>query len=228
MEAGMDVARLNFSHGTQEGHLLSIQLLKEARLRMKRPLAIMLDTKGPEIRIGKIQDKHVHLKAGQKWHLIKQEISGDENQVTILPDYILDQLKPGMRVLFDDGYISSEIVELTEDGVIVEIHNEGIIRSNKGVNIPNASLSLPAVTCKDIEDIKFGCHHDIDLIAASFVRCAEHVLTIKNLITEEKKPDILIIAKIENSEGVQNFDSIVQAADGIMIARGDLGVEVPL
>jgi pyruvate kinase len=228
MEAGMDVARLNFSHGTQAGHLRSIQLLKEARTLMKRPLAIMLDTKGPEIRIGKIKNDQVLLKSGQKWHLVKEEILGDDKQISILPDYILDQVSIGTRILFDDGYISGEVVEITENGALIEVHNEGIIKSNKGVNIPNASLNLPAVTSKDIDDIRFGCKHDIDLIAASFVRCAEHVLTIKNLITEEKKPDILIIAKIENNEGVQNFDSIVQAADGIMIARGDLGVEVPL
>lgn len=228
MEAGMDVARLNFSHGTHADHLSTLKLLKKARNEMKRPLAIMLDTKGPEIRLGKILDGQIQLHAGQRWHLLKQEIIGDETRVSIFPDYILDKLQEGMRVLFDDGYVSSHIVEKSEEGIVVEINNGGIIRSGKGVNIPNVSLNLPAVTNKDIEDIKFGCQHDVDLIAASFVRCAEHVLTIKNLITEEKKPDILIIAKIENSEGVQNFDNIVQAADGIMIARGDLGVEVPL
>ncbi|MFI5344524.1 MAG: pyruvate kinase [Chlamydiales bacterium] len=228
MEAGMDVARLNFSHGTHADHLTTLKLLKKARNQMKRPLAIMLDTKGPEIRLGKIQDGQIQLHAGQRWHLLKQEIIGDETRVSIFPDYVLDKLQEGMRVLFDDGYVSSHIVEKSEEGIVVEINNGGIIRSGKGVNVPNASLNLPAVTNKDIEDIKFGCEHDVDLIAASFVRCAEHVLTIKNLITEEKKPDILIVAKIENSEGVQNFDNIVQAADGIMIARGDLGVEVPL
>lgn len=228
MEAGMDVARLNFSHGTQADHLATIKMLKEARIRLKRPLAIMLDTKGPEIRLGKIQNDHVVLRAGQRWHLLKNEVIGDETSVTVNPPYVLDKLQEGMRVLFDDGYISSHIIEKSAEGIVVEIDNGGSLRSGKGVNVPNVSLNLPAVTAKDIEDIKFGCKHDIDLIAASFVRCAEHVLTIKNLITEEKKPDILIVAKIENSEGVQNFDSIVQAADGIMIARGDLGVEVPL
>lgn len=228
IEAGMSVARLNFSHGTHDEHLKVIQSLKEAREQLKKPVAIMLDTKGPEIRLGKIKEGYATLKPGQKWHLLKHDIMGDENQVSIHPNDIPEQLYVGTQVLFDDGYISSSVMEKTSDGVIVEIHNGGIIRSGKGVNIPNTHLNLPAVTAKDIHDIQFGCKHDIDMIAASFVRSAEHVLTIKKLLADEKKHDILVIAKIENSEGVQNFDNIVQAADGIMIARGDLGVEVPL
>ncbi|CUI17229.1 pyruvate kinase [Candidatus Protochlamydia naegleriophila] len=228
MRAGMNVARLNFSHGTQAEHLMIIDNLKEARRLLGMPLSIMLDTKGPEIRLGKIKDGQILLTSGQKWRLLKHEKLGDENQVSVFPGEVLNNLPEGTRVLFDDGYIASHIVENLEDSVVVQIDNGGIIRSGKGVNIPNTSVNLPPVTNKDIEDIRFGCQQDIDLIAASFVRSAEHVLTIKRLLAEEKKPDILVIAKIENSEGVQNFDSIVQAADGIMIARGDLGVEVPL
>lgn len=228
MEAGMNVARLNFSHGTHEEHLKTINDLKEARRRLDKPLAIMLDTKGPEIRLGKIKDGQVMLQPGQKWRLVKQEEIGDEIKISLHPTSILDDLGIGTRILFDDGYISSHVVEKRENEVIVEIDNGGNIRSGKGVNIPNAHLNLPAVTPKDIEDIKFGCQHNVDIIAASFVRSADHVLVIKKLLMEEKKPEILVIAKIENSEGVQNFDNIVQAADGIMIARGDLGVEVPL
>lgn len=228
MKAGMNVARLNFSHGTHAEHLLSIHALKEAREHLKQPLAIMLDTKGPEIRLGKIKNGHATLQTGQQWRLLKQVVEGDESQVSVHPDYVLDQLVVGTRILFDDGCISSLVVEANSDGAVVEIINGGVIRSGKGVNIPDTHLALPAITEKDIEDIKFGCKEDIDLIAASFVRSAEHVLTIKKLLTEEMKPDILVIAKIENSEGVLNFDNIVQAADGIMIARGDLGVEVPL
>lgn len=228
VNAGMNIARLNFSHGTHEEHLKVINILKAVRKELKIPLAIMLDTKGPEIRLGKLKEKEVHLVAGQKWLLVKKEIEGDETQASITPPFILDELKIGMRVLFDDGYISSTITEITDQGVIVEIENKGIIRSGKGVNIPNSSLNLPAFTEKDIDDIRFGCQNDIDIIAASFVRSADHLLAIKRLLGEEKRRDILVIAKIENSEGVQNFDSIIQVADGIMIARGDLGVEVPL
>ncbi|CAF24360.1 pyruvate kinase [Candidatus Protochlamydia amoebophila] len=228
INVGMNVARLNFSHGTQEEHLRTINLLKEARCQLNLPLAIMLDTKGPEIRLGKIRDGQIFLTVGQKWRLVKKEVLGDESQVSIFPLNILDQLPVGTTILFDDGYIASRVIENSSEGVLVEINNSGMIRSSKGVNIPNTSLNLPAVTEKDIDDIRFGCSQDIDLIAASFVRSAEHVLEIKRLLADEKKTDILVIAKIENSEGVQNFDSIVQAADGIMIARGDLGVEVPL
>lgn len=228
MKAGMNVARLNFSHGTQLEHLKIIQLLKEARSLLKQPLAIMLDTKGPEIRLGKIENDQVILQAKQKWHLWNSERMGNEKGASILPHDILEGLTIGTRVLFDDGYISATIIEMTEMGAIVEINNNGVIRSGKGVNIPDAHLNLPAVTEKDILDIKFGCEQDVDIVAASFVRSAEHILAIKKILTDEKKQDTLVIAKIENSEGVQNFDSIVQAADGIMIARGDLGVEVPL
>lgn len=228
VHAGMNTARLNFSHGTHEEHLKVIDILKTVREELKVPLAIMLDTKGPEIRLRKLKDGEVKLKAGHRWMLVKENIDGDENRVTVTPPSILDKLKVGLRVLFDDGYVSSKVVEMTSEGVIVEIENPGVIRSGKGVNVPYSSLDLPAFTEKDIEDIRFGCKNDIDIIAASFVRSAEHVLAIKQLLDEEKCSHILVIAKIENSEGVQNFDSIIQVADGIMIARGDLGVEVPL
>ena len=228
IEAGMNVARLNFSHGTHDEHLKAIENLKEARKRLKKPLAIMLDTKGPEIRVGSIKNNELMLQPGQKWLLVKENVEGDEQKVTINPGFVLDVVTKGTRILFDDGYILSEVVEVTPEGLVVEISNGGVIKSRKGVNIPNISLNLPAITETDIADIRFGCKNDIDIIAASFVRSADHVLIIKKLLAEEKKSDTLIIAKIENSEGVQNFDSILQVADGIMIARGDLGVEVPL
>ncbi len=228
IDAGMNVARLNFSHGTHEEHLAVIESLKEARQKLNKPVAIMLDTKGPEIRLGKITNGQIALTPGFRWHLIKEKIEGNEQRVSILPGSILTYLPLGTRILFDDGYISSHVVEQTSDGVIVEINNGGIIKSGKGVNIPDVKHDLPVLTETDIADIRFGCKHDIDIIAASFVRSADHVLDIKKLLSEEKKSDVLVIAKIENSEGVQNFDSIVQVADGIMIARGDLGVEVPL
>lgn len=228
MQVGMDGARLNFSHGTHEEHFKVIQLLKEARQNLKKPLAIILDTKGPEIRLGKIKNNEAHLMAGQRWLLVKESIEGDNQRVTITPDFVLDGLDPGTTILFDDGYIQGKVIETSPQGMIVEILNSGVIRSQKGVNIPNGNLKLPAMTEQDIKDIRFGCQHDIDIIAASFVRSPEHVLAIKRLLDAENKPNILVMAKIENSEGVQNFDSIVQLADGIMIARGDLGVEVPL
>lgn len=228
IDAGMNAARLNFSHGTHEEHEEVLNNLKEARQRKQVPLAIILDTKGPEIRVGKIAEGHINLVSGQQWCLFKHPVEGGIHGAHINPPHVLENLPLGTRVLFDDGYISSHVVGSNLDGVIVEIDNGGILRSGKGVNIPNASLSLPAITEKDIEDIRFGCKHNVDVIAASFVRSADHVLCIKRLLLEERKSDIQIYAKIENSEGVQNFDSIVQVSDGIMVARGDLGVEVPL
>jgi pyruvate kinase len=226
--SGMNVARLNFSHGTHEQHLAVINLVKEARQKLAKPVAIMLDTKGPEIRLRSLKDNQVLLKTGDRLKLLKEDVQGDETQISITPATVVDQLETGMRILFDDGYISSIVVEKKEGAVVVEIENGGLLRSGKGVNIPNSSLGLPAFSEKDAEDIRFGCKNGVDLIAASFVRSVDHVLAIKKLLIEEKRQDILVIAKIENSEGVQNFDSIVQVADGIMIARGDLGVEVPL
>lgn len=228
VKAGMNVARLNFSHGTHEEHLVVINNIKKVRKDLDIPLAIVLDTKGPEIRLGKVKNNQILVVPGSRLILAKSNNEDDENKLIIRPDFIIDNLEPGMSVLFDDGYISSKVIERVDSGVLIEIENGGIIKSGKGVNIPNGSFNLPVITEKDIEDIRFGCLHGVDIIAASFVRSANHVLTIKKLLSDEKKSDILVMAKIENREGVDNFDSIVQVSDGIMIARGDLGVEVPL
>lgn len=228
MDAGMDIARLNFSHGTHKEHLEVIERLKEARSERGQPLAIMLDTKGPEIRLGKIPAGPMTLQSGQRWRLLKEEVDGDEEKVTIRPGSVLDDLDVGMTVLFANGLIKSHVVEVKDDGVVVEVENHGEVATSKGVNIPGATTSLPAVTDKDIEDLKFGCQNDIDLVAASFIRSADHVIAIKKLLAEAGKPEILVVAKIENAEGITNFDDIVHVADGIMIARGDLGVEIPL
>lgn len=228
INAGMNVARLNFSHGTYEQHEETIQTLKKARTQTNSPLAIMLDTKGPEIRLGNIKDNSIELIPGQLWTLMKEEVDGDTTKITIRPGVVLDSLEVGSRVLFDDGYISSEVVEKNKDSVIVKIENGGEIKTGKGVNLPYAKTNLPSLTEKDISDLAFGCKHDVDYIAASFIRSANDILAIKDFLSELNKPDILVIAKIENHEGVENFDNIIQVADGIMIARGDLGVEVPL
>ena len=224
----MDVARLNFSHGSHEEHLKTIKMLKEARRSIGLPLAIMLDTKGPEIRLGKVPPGGIEVQQGMKIFLTKEKIEGSTEQISITPSSVIDVLVPGTKLLIDDGYILSHVVEVNSNGAVIEIENQGVIHSSKGINIPNLDLNLPALTQKDIDDITFGCDQDVDIIAASFIRCADHVLAIKKLLAERKKPDIQVMAKIENNEGVHNFDSILQVADGIMIARGDLGVEVPL
>ena len=227
IKAGMNVARLNFSHGTHEEHLQVIEHLKRARTALKVPLAIMLDTKGPEVRIGQLPKGDVKARTGSILRLVREKTE-EADILPITPGLALDCLEVGTRVLIDDGYINTEVVKIEKDAIHVRVENEGIVKSNKGVNIPNVDIPLPAMTERDIRDIIFGAENDVDFIAASFIRSAEHVREIKELLEKEGKSDIHVIAKIESSQGVKNFDSIVQVADGIMIARGDLGVELPI
>jgi pyruvate kinase len=228
IDAGMNVARLNFSHSTQEEHLKTIQLLKKARAERKISLAIMLDTKGPEIRVGNLKGGSLSLEAGQQVLLVGDRIEGDSNIIPITPAAVLESIEEGMSILFDDGYILSKVIKKEKKGVTIEIQNGGILKTHKGINIPLAYINLPAMTEQDIQDITFGCLQDVDVIAASFIRSADHILEIKNLLKKQSKSHILVIAKIENSLGVKNFDAILDVADGIMVARGDLGVELPL
>ena len=228
IEAGMDVARLNFSHSNHDEHLKSIEHIKEARKRANQPVAILLDTKGPEIRLGKVLSDGVTVQKGTQLWLVKESCTGNSEKISIVPGHVLDLIPIGTSLLIDNGYIIASVIDKSEQGLLIEFENTGVIFSSKGVNVPNVDLQLPALTEKDMSDLRFGCANGIDIIAASFVRCADHVLAIKKLLAEEKKSEILVIAKIENNEGITNFDSIVHVADGIMIARGDLGVEVPL
>ncbi len=228
IKAGMNVARLNFSHGEHADHAKVIDMVKEAREEMDVPIAIMLDTKGPEIRVGDVENGFCSVPPRHHWRLVKDSVLGNAERISVRPPHVLDLLEVGMTVLFDNGYISSTVISRDAEGVVVEIENGGIIKSRKGINVPNSDLNLPVVSEKDLADIKFGCDHDIDIIAASFIRSADHVVAVKELLRLENKTDIWVIAKIENRQGVDNVDSILQAADGIMVARGDLGVEVPL
>ncbi|MDN3504062.1 MAG: pyruvate kinase [Rhabdochlamydiaceae bacterium] len=227
--AGMDVARINFSHGTHAEHKETIAKLKEAREERDVPLAIMLDTKGPEIRVCKIQNNEIAILPGMRLTLIKDDLEiSKPDEIAIYPGIVLDQLEVNIPVLFDDGTIKSKVVEKQGDRVVVEFYNPGLLKNHKGVNVPHGGIQIPAVTDKDIEDIKFGCEQDVDLIAASFVCNAEQVLQIKRLLNDFDKPNIMVMAKIESYQGVKNFESIVHVSDGIMVARGDLGVEMPI
>lgn len=227
MLAGMNIARLNFSHGTHEGHLEVIERLKEVRNELKLPLAIMLDTKGPEIRLGKFPEGSVVLTAGSELVLTKSG-PNTASHIQVLPPEALDALKPGTRVLFDDGNFEAVVKKQEANTVTVYFENGGVLKSGKKLNVPGVEVGLPALTEQDIADLHFGAKHGIDLVAASFVRCRENVLEIKKVLAEAGAPHVLVIAKIEDVQGVENFDSIVKVAGGIMVARGDLGVEVPL
>lgn len=226
--AGMNVARLNFSHGTYEEHAERIRRLQAARSTLRRPLAIMLDTKGPEIRVGKLKKGSFDVKAGQLLKLTGNASPSEDDEIPIVPANVLKDLRPGTTVLFDDGYISTTVEDGSASKVIVRVENGGLLKSGKGVNVPGVDLDLPLLPEKDIADIRFGCQQGVEMLAASFICSAEHVLEIKKILNEEGRGDILIVAKIENHRGIRNFDEILQVADGIMIARGDLGVEVPL
>jgi pyruvate kinase len=225
IDAGMNVARLNFSHGTHESHRQTIEKLKKAREMAGCPLAIMLDTKGPEIRVAEVPGDGFEVSPGMEFLLARP---GTQNAVCIDPPSVLHCLEKNNYVLFADGYISARVKELTSQGAILIAENHGIIERRNGVNIPDRPLNLPPLTEQDIADLKFGCEQGVDIVAASFVRSADHVIMMKKLLSDLGQPKILIVAKIENHEGVNNFDSILHVADGIMIARGDLGVEVPL
>jgi pyruvate kinase len=228
MRAGMSVARLNCSHQTRETLGAAIDRCKEARKRLGKPLAIMIDTRGPKIRVGAMEHGALPLKAGQRLLILRELVVGTAQAISLSPANVLDCVSNGSRLLFDDGYIISTVVAMSEEGVTVEINNDGVLKSGKGVNIPNEKLPLPPLTDKDREDIIFACDKDIDIIAASFIRKADDILEIKKVLDEQGHSDILVIAKIENTEGVDNFDTIIQVADGVMVARGDLGVEVPI
>ena len=219
---GMDVARFNFSHGDHAEQKSRMDLLKELREEEHSNVAILLDTKGPEIRTGLLKDgKKIMLEAGKKFTLTTEEVAGDENIVSISYPGLINDVSRGKTILIDDGLIGLKVVEKKEKELICEIINGGELGERKGVNVPNVPIRLPAITEKDKEDIKFGAEQGIDFIAASFVRNAECILEIRAYLKSLGAPFIPIIAKVENSEGIDNIDEIIRAADGVMVARGE-------
>lgn len=225
---GMNVARFNFSHGDHQEHLGRMTQLKEARKKYKKHVGMLLDTKGPEIRLEQFEQDKVPLKKGQLFRLYNTKTIGSNDGVSITYPNLYQDVKIGATILFDDGLIEMTVVELDNTTIICEVKNDGFISSNKGVNVPDIHLTMPYMSKKDKEDILFGIEQKVDFIAASFVRNAEDVKQIRALLSENGGNEIEIIAKIENHEGVHNIDEIINAADGIMIARGDMGVEIPL
>ena len=228
IQNGMDVARFNFSHGDHEEQKFRMDLLKELREEEHAHTAILLDTKGPEIRTGLLKDgKKVTLQEGNTFVLTMEDIVGDDTKVSLSYKGLAEDVQQGTVILIVDGLIGLKVKEIVDQDIVCEIVNGGELGERKGVNVPNVPVRLPAITEKDKEDIKFGVEQDIDFIAASFVRNAECVLEIRAFLKELDAPYIPIIAKIENAEGIRNIDEIIRAADGIMVARGDMGVEIP-
>ena len=225
---GMNVARFNFSHGDHEEQRERMNLLKNVREELDRPVAILLDTKGPEIRTGLLEGgKKVTLKEGSEFILYTEEMTGNETGCCVTYPGLAKDVKPGDRILIDDGLIELKVKQIKSGNIVCHVENGGELGERKGVNVPNVKVKLPAVTEKDIDDILFGIQQDIDFIAASFIRSAKGVKEIRKILKENHAEHISIIAKIENAEGVENIDEIIEASDGIMVARGDLGVEIP-
>ena len=228
MRAGMDIARFNFSHGSHEEHRGRVDMVKNLREELNIPVALLLDTKGPEIRTKLLKDhKKITLEAGSEFTLTTGDIEGDETRVAITYENLYKDVKKGGKILIDDGLIELEIENIKNGDIVCRVLNGGELGERKGINVPYVKVKLPGITEQDKDDILFGITQEFDYIAASFVRDAKAIKEIRQLLDENGGHDIGIIAKIENAEGVENIDEIIKAADGIMVARGDLGVEIP-
>ena len=228
MKNGMNVARMNFSHGTHEEQKARLDMIKKLREELNLPVAALLDTKGPEIRIGDVEGGKLELKPGQEFTLTTEEMLGTEKKVTITYKELYKDVEPGDSILIDDGLIGMEVVRIDESDIVCRVKNGGFISNHKGVNVPGVELNMPFVGPKDLADIVFAVEQDYDFIAASFTRTAEDIMEIRKILQEHGGEKIHIIAKLENKQGVKNCEDILRVADGIMIARGDMGVEIPL
>lgn len=228
VENGMNVARLNFSHGTHEEQLVRIQHMKTLRKEMNVPVGLLLDTKGPEIRLMTFEGGSAKLTTGESFVLTTEECIGTCQRASITYPDLPRDLKPGCRVLLDDGKIALTVNSITGKEIHCTVENDGIISNKKSVNVPGIDLTMPYISKKDYDDIIFGAQNDFDFVAASFVRTADDVKEVRMLLNWNGGEKVKIIAKIENLQGLQNFDEILEVSDGIMIARGDLGVEMPL
>jgi pyruvate kinase len=226
IEAGMNVARLNFSHGNQEEHFRRIQMIRRQAIKLNRYIGIMADTKGPEIRTGEFENGSAAFKKGDEVRIVKESLLGNKERFHISTPQLFDDIRPGHYILIDDGKMRLDVLEQTPDVLLCRVKNSGVIKSRKGCNVPNVKLSMPFISEKDDTDIRFAAINGCDMIAASFVRRADDVLAIRAILKSVGKEMVEIIAKIENQEGVDNLESILNVADGVMVARGDLGVEV--
>lgn len=228
VEASMDVARLNFSHGDHKTQLERIRKIKKISKDTGKHISCLLDTKGPEIRIGTFKTGRIELHEGDTFTLTTREVEGDETCVSETFKNLPQDLAQGAIILIDDGLIEMQVMCITDTEITCKVLNGGMLSDRKGVNVPGFSVSLPYISEKDRADIVFGIENDVDFIAASFTRSEQDILDIKHILDEYKCKSIKIIAKIENAEGVKNIDDILRVSDGIMVARGDMGVEIPL
>ena len=228
IKAGMNVARFNFSHGDYEEQGARIETFKNARKAVGLPVAMLLDTKGPEIRIGKFATGEAILKEGDTFTLLNDDIDGDNTKVSVTYKNLYNEVTPGTRILINDGLIEVIVEKIDGKDVVCRVQNGGRLTNKKSINIPNSKIQLPSMTDKDKSDILFGIKNGFDYIAASFIRRAEDVVNIKKVLKENGGEYIKVISKIENREGIDNFDAILEVSDGIMVARGDLGVEIPM
>lgn len=226
MKAGMNVARFNFSHGTHEEHKIKFGRVLKVSGELGLSVATLLDTKGPEIRLRDFEGGRAELKAGQEFTLTTEEVMGNESRATITYQNLRQDVKPGMRILIDDGKIEMEVDEIREREILCKVKNGGIVSNHKGINVPDAELSMPYISEVDRDDILFGIGMGFDFIAASFVRTKDDILDLKKILDEHKSP-MKIIAKIESMQGIRNLKEILDVSDGIMVARGDMGVELP-
>lgn len=229
IKAGMNVARLNFSHGTHEEHAMRIATIRDVANRLNKIVGILLDTKGPEIRTHSMKNGEVHLKTGQVIDISMTEVLGDETCFSVTYDKLIYDVNQNDTILLDDGLIALRVLAKDYDKGLIHtiVENAGVLKDKKGVNVPGVSIKLPGITEKDAKDILFGIEQGVDFIAASFVRTAKDVLEIRELLEQNGGGHIQIIPKIENREGVDNIDEIIEVSDGLMVARGDLGVEIP-
>ena len=228
IKAGMNVARFNFSHGDYEEQGARIETFKNARKAVGMPVAMLLDTKGPEIRIGKFATGEAILKEGDTFTLLNEDVDGDNTKVSVTYKNLYNEVTPGTRILINDGLIEVIVEKIDGKDVVCRVQNGGRLTNKKSINIPNSKIQLPSMTDKDKSDILFGIKNGFDYIAASFIRRAEDVVNIKKVLKENGGEYIKVISKIENREGIDNFDAILEVSDGIMVARGDLGVEIPM
>lgn len=226
IDAGMNVARLNFSHASNEEHGNRIAMIRRVAAKLNRYVGIMADTKGPEIRTGHFEDGKVFFNKGDEVLIVQEEVLGNKEKFHIACPELFDDIRVGDYLLIDDGKMRLDVLEVQDGEIKALVRNSGPIKSRKGVNVPNVKLSMPFISKKDEEDIIFAAENGIDLIAASFVRRADDVIAIRELLKKSNRNDVEIIAKIENQEGYDNLEEILKVADGIMVARGDLGVEV--